>query len=57
MRSNAGMATKRRAVDLRFAKVSALRTLAWLGMQKEAGTLLTHILWNTIGSFVRRPHT
>ena len=32
MRSNAGMATRRRDVDLRFAQVSALRTLAWLGL-------------------------
>ena len=32
MRSNAGMATRRRDVDLRFAPVSALRTLAWLGL-------------------------
>ena len=30
MRSNAGMATRRRDVDLRLAQVSALRTLAWL---------------------------
>ena len=33
MRSNAGMATRRRDVDLREAQVSALRTLASLGIQ------------------------
>jgi hypothetical protein len=32
MRSDAGMANRQRDVDLRFAQVSALRTLACLGL-------------------------
>jgi hypothetical protein len=31
MRSKAGMTNRQRNVDLRFAQVSALSTLAWLG--------------------------
>jgi hypothetical protein len=31
---NAGMANRQRDVDLDFAQVSALRTLAWLGLAR-----------------------
>ena len=56
MRSNAGMATRRRDVDLRFTQVAALRTLAWLGLEYSTFPSIlrfTHIRTSPISGAIK----